>query len=177
MYTHTHTYTLKHKWTYIHIKADIYTHTHENEHVQIYARNHLCIQIHTKTLMYTHKQTHENRCILESMHIPTYARKHMLTQSVSAANTQTASPQRGKTPAKEYPGYDTKQSDGEVPVMLELWEMRSTPSLPSHPGPIWPEVVAPDRVLSMGQKELNCELRQNWIAWNRNALILKLYFR
>ena len=29
--------------------------------------------------------------------------------------------------SNEYPEYDTKQSDGEVPVMLELWGMRSTP--------------------------------------------------
>ena len=35
--------------------------------------------------------------------------------------------------------------------MLELWGMRSTPSLPSLPDPLWPGVVAPDRVLSMGQ--------------------------
>ena len=28
--------------------------------------------------------------------------------------------------------------------MLELWGMRSTPSLPSLPGPLWPGVVAPD---------------------------------
>ena len=38
--------------------------------------------------------------------------------------------------------------------MLELWGMWGTPSLPSCPGPLWPGVVAPDRVLSMGQKEL-----------------------
>ena len=42
-------------------------------------------------------------------------------------------------------------------MMLELKGMRSTPSLPSFPGPLWPGVVAPDRVLSMGQIELNCE--------------------
>ena len=36
--------------------------------------------------------------------------------------------------------------------------MQSTPSLPSLPGPLWPGVVAPDRVLSMGQIELNCVL-------------------
>ena len=35
--------------------------------------------------------------------------------------------------------------------MLELWGMQSTPSLP---GPLWPGVVAPDKVLSMGQIEL-----------------------
>ena len=57
---------------------------------------------------------------------------------------------------KECPRYDTKQSDGEVPVMPELWGMQRTPSLPSLPGPLWFGVVAPDRVLSMGQMELNC---------------------
>ena len=30
----------------------------------------------------------------------------------------------------EHPVYDTKQSDDKVPVMLELWGMSSTPSLP-----------------------------------------------
>ena len=57
---------------------------------------------------------------------------------------------RGVRPPHECPGYDTKQSDGEVSAMLELWGMRSTPSLPSLPGPLWPGVVAPDRALSMG---------------------------
>ena len=32
--------------------------------------------------------------------------------------------------------------------------MWSTPSLPLLLGPVWPEVVAPDRVLSMGEIEL-----------------------
>ena len=47
----------------------------------------------------------------------------------------------------ECPGYDTKQSDGDVPVMQELWGMRSTSLLPSIPGPPWPGVIAPDRAL------------------------------
>ena len=34
--------------------------------------------------------------------------------------------------------------------MQELWGMRSTPSLPSLPSPLWPGVVAPDNVQSMG---------------------------
>ena len=42
------------------------------------------------------------------------------------------------------PGYDTKQSDGEVSVMLELWGIRRITSLPSLPGPLWSVVVAPD---------------------------------
>ena len=40
----------------------------------------------------------------------------------------------GTVEYNECPGYDTRQSDGEVPVMLELWGMRSTPLLPSLPG-------------------------------------------
>ena len=31
--------------------------------------------------------------------------------------------------------------------------MRSTPSLPLLPGPLWPGVIAPDRILSVGQIE------------------------
>ena len=42
-------------------------------------------------------------------------------------NTPTVSLQSGKTPHYDCPVYDSKQFDGEVPVMLELWEMRSTP--------------------------------------------------
>ena len=62
---------------------------------------------------------------------------------------------RGVRPSKECPGYDSKQSDSEVPLMPEIWGMRSNPSLPSLPGLLRPEVVAPDRVLSRGQIELN----------------------
>ena len=39
--------------------------------------------------------------------------------------------------------------------MQELWGMRSTPSLPSIPGPLGFSVVASDRVLSIGQIEIN----------------------
>ena len=47
------------------------------------------------------------------------------------------------------PGYDTKQSHGEVPVILGFGGKRSTPSLPLLAGPLWPGMVAPDRALSM----------------------------
>ena len=83
-------------------------------------------------------------------------------------NTLTAHLQR-RTPPNECLVYDTTQSDGEVPVMLELWGMRSTPLLPSLPGPLWPRVVVPDRVLSISQIELNCVLMLNWIVWNTNV--------
>ena len=74
----------------------------------------------------------------------------------------------------ECPGYDTKQSDDEAPVMLELWGMRSTPLLISLPSPLWPGVVIPDRDLSMGQIELNFVHMLNWIVLNRTVLTFKL---
>ena len=65
----------------------------------------------------------------------------------------------------ECSGYYTKQSVGEVQVMLELWGMWSTLLLPSFPGPLWHEAVEPDGHRSMGQIELN------WIVWNRTVYI------
>ena len=38
--------------------------------------------------------------------------------------------------------------------MLKLRGTQSTPSLSSLPGPLWPELIALDRVLSMGQIEV-----------------------
>ena len=56
-------------------------------------------------------------------------------------------------PPSHSPGYDIKQSNGEAQVKLALWGMWSTFSLLSLPGPFWPGVVAPDRILSIGQIE------------------------
>ena len=70
-------------------------------------------------------------------------------------------------------GYDTK-SDVEAPVILELWGWVQSTLLPSFPGPLWPGVVASDKVLSMGQIELNSVLTLNWIVWNRTVLTFKL---
>ncbi len=51
-------------------------------------------------------------------------------------------------------GYDTKQYDGEIPVILELWGMLSTPLLPSLPGSLWPGVEAPDKGPIYGSNKL-----------------------
>ena len=64
-------------------------------------------------------------------------------------------------PARECPRYDTKQSDGEVLVKLELCVMPITPSFPSLPVPLWPREVITDRALSMAQIELNNVLMLN----------------
>ena len=68
--------------------------------------------------------------------------------------------------SKKCPGYDAKQTDVEVPVMLKPRGMQNTFLLLSIPGPLWPGVVAPDRFISMGQIELNCVIMLNWIVWN-----------
>ena len=70
--------------------------------------------------------------------------------------TLTASLQKYMTPINKCPVYDTKQSDGEVPVMLELWGVRSIPWLPSLLGPLWPGVIAPNKGPVYGSKENQC---------------------
>ena len=57
-------------------------------------------------------------------------------------------------PTNECPKYDTKQSDGQASVMLELWGKQRTPSLTLLLGPLRPRVVVSDRILSMGQIQL-----------------------
>ena len=71
-------------------------------------------------------------------------------------------------------GYDTKQSDGEDSVILELWGMQSIPLLPSLSDLLCLGVVAPDMLLCIGQIELNCVLMPNWIVYNRTILTFKL---
>ena len=77
-----------------------------------------------------------------------------MTQLNGAAEYSDCFSAEGLPPVHDSPDYDTKQSDGESPVMLELWEMRSTLSLPSLTVPLNPRLVAIDRVLSLGQIEL-----------------------
>ena len=96
-------------------------------------------------------------------------------QSVGAVEYTNWFSVEGYDPSNECPGYDTKQSDGKAPVMLELLGMLSPPSLPSLPTSLWHQVVAPDRVLSMDQIEVNCVLMLNWIAWSRTDLKFKLH--
>ena len=52
------------------------------------------------------------------------------------------------------PGLDTKQSDGEATVILELWGTQRTPLFSLLPGPLWIRVVAPDTAVYMVQIEI-----------------------
>ena len=65
-----------------------------------------------------------------------------IIRRLGLSNAPTDSLHTDKTSPNEFPGYDIKLSDGVIPVMLELWEMRSILSLPLVPGLIWPAVVS-----------------------------------
>ena len=80
--------------------------------------------------------------------------KTLLDQPAGAAEYTDYFSAEGSDSPIECPGHNTKQSDGEATEMLKLWGIWSIASLPSLPDPLWPRVVAPDRVLPMGQIEL-----------------------
>ena len=85
-----------------------------------------------------------------------------ITSRKGLQKTPFASLQKGMISLpNEYSGYDTKQSHGEALVMLKLWGMPSTPSLPSLQG-----VVTPEWFLFMGQVDLKFVITLNWIVWN-----------
>ena len=74
------------------------------------------------------------------------------------------------------PDMTLNKSDREASVMLELWRMQSTSSLPSLQDPLWSRMEAPDQVLSIGQIELNCVLMLNRIVWNRTIFDIELVY-
>ena len=65
------------------------------------------------------------------------------------------------------------RTTGIYPIWKLSSGMQNTPLLPSLPGPLWSGVVAPDRVLSIGQIELNCVLILNWIVRNQTVYMYK----
>ena len=70
--------------------------------------------------------------------LPKYTHTRTLAQSPGFVEyTDCFSAERLGLSPNEYLGYDTKQSDGKVPLILKLWGKLSTPSLPSLPGPLW----------------------------------------
>ena len=73
-----------------------------------------------------------------------------IAQSAGAVEYTDCASAEGYDPTNECPADETKQYNGEGPVMLGPWGMWCTPSLPLRPGPLWLGVVAHDRALSMG---------------------------
>ena len=105
-----------------------------------------------------------------------YKIRHLYTHAhlpcrLGLKNAPTAPLQRGKTPTNECPGYDTRQSDGEVLVMLGLWVIWSTLHCHCSQCHSSKECFSYDRALSMGSIELNCIHILNWIGWIRNVWI------
>ena len=87
------------------------------------------------------KKHSEKNSILQFSKTASYS---LLPSWLALKNSPTAPLQRDKTLPNECPGYDTKQSDGEVPVITGLWGMLSNPSLPLLPDPLSPGRVVPD---------------------------------
>ena len=93
----------------------------------------------------------------------------------SRLNTLTTSLQKDKTPPlNDCPGYDTKQSDAEVPVMLELWRIRGTLSLPSLPGPLRPGVIEDDKIKT---KNIHAQQRNYYISGTYNPNLIELILK
>ena len=109
----------------------------------------------------THTHTHTHSMEKRIKHLTQF----QIAQSAGAVE-YTMPLSKGVRPPHQWVSwiYNTKQSDGEVPVMLTLRRMQSISSLPSLPDPLWPSVVVLDRVLSMSQIELNCIFMLNWIV-------------
>ncbi len=56
-------------------------------------------------------------------------------------------------------------------IMLEHWEMQSTPLLPSLLGPLLLGVIAPDRILSISQMHLFYRLNNFWKAPRKSSCV------
>ena len=84
-----------------------------------------------------------------------------MAQSAGAAKYTDCFSAEGQNSPNECPKFDTKQSDGEAPLMLELCGMWSTHLLPLLLRPLWTGMVTLDRVLHMGKIELNSEVMLN----------------
>ena len=67
-----------------------------------------------------------------------------MTQSAEVAEDTDCISAEGQDSLTECPRYDSKQSDDEASVMLEILGMQSTPLLPLFPGTRRPGVIAPN---------------------------------
>ena len=76
-------------------------------------------------------------------------------------------------PTNECPVYDTKKSDGKVLVILKVWGMRITSSLPSFQGSLWLLLVAPDRIENeLKGTKLHTYARIVWIQHHHHVVQL-----
>ena len=116
------------------------------------------------------------------MHIPTslYVMKYLGKQHkhflpffwggdhLTAQLTLIAFLQRSFPLPKDHPEYDIKQSDGKAPMMLKLWLIQGTPSLPLLPGSLWPG-MDPIYGSNFNLFKLKKWHMLNWIVRNRTV--------
>ena len=79
------------------------------------------IYIQTDSLKYAYIHTHTHIYIYIYIHTHT----HTLTQSTGAIEYTVCISAEEYDSSNECPEYDSKQSDDEAPIMLELWGMQS----------------------------------------------------
>ena len=97
-------------------------------------------------------------------------RKVVIPSWLELQNTRTTILQRGKTSPTSILYMTLKNLMVRIQLFWNFEECRVPTSLPLLPGPLWSEVVVPDRILFMSQIELNNELMLNRIVWNRTVL-------
>ena len=112
--------------------------------------NHYTKSAFTHYYMYVHTYTH-----LQSVLIIIISLFCLVSWGCRIQRLHLCSGVRPHPHANKCPRYDTKQSDDEVPVMLELWGMWSTSSFSSVPGPLWLAVLAPDMVPIVEKRKIS----------------------
>ena len=98
-------------------------------------------RIYIYIYIYTHMHT---MLLLKELQTSRFSRQYVDQSAGAAAYTDCFSTE-GYDPHNKCPRYDTKQSDGEVSVMLQLWGEQCASSLLFLPGPLWSGEVAPDK--------------------------------
>ena len=141
------TYTNSHKNTRTHIHVFMHIHRYPRLYTPAYVNTyiHTCAPTYADahTYVYTHtcRRTHKRAytCIRKHVHaytpilIHAYICKDTHTQALEYTDCISV---KGYDSLDGCPGYDTKQSNGVAPVMLGLWGIRITPSLPWLPDPL-----------------------------------------
>ena len=114
---------------YLAINFSLHTNTHTHTHIYICIYVCVCVCVCGEITYFNMFSLAEGRKCFKLVCLP--SRLGLLNTSTSLQSVTNCS-------LMSVLIYDTKQSDGEVPVILELWKMRSVPSLPSLRGPLWP---------------------------------------
>ena len=141
-------------WAYSFIYIYIYIYIYREK--SIWRCPYICIYtcIYIYAFMHIHIHSYKHICHIILLYISELQNHNPYELCIWGYRIHRLHLCRGIRSHPQCPGYDTKQSDGEVPALLELWGMWSTPLLPLIQGSLWGGMIASDRALSMGYIEL-----------------------